>query len=125
MTVTDTDVRVRLSMPAAVTLLRRTFRFERKAIRRVAVERRAALESLIDNRALGVGWHRGDKRPGWYRIGRMLGRAVVGEQFWAVGPGGPDQELLVIDLESGRFARAVLQVADPQSLAGALGSTTT
>lgn len=119
--VAEGGVVVRLSLPIAATLMRRTFRFPASSIRTVSVRARGPLEALIDNRVLGVGWHRGDKRPGWYRMGRMLGREVVGEQFWAVGRGEFDQELLVLDLESGRFVRAVLQVEDPQSFAAALG----
>lgn len=119
--VTDADVEARLSLPVAATLLRRTFRFPIGDIRGVSVRERGPLEALIDHRVLGVGWHRGDKRPGWYRVGRMLGREVVGEQFWAVRSGGPDRGLLVLDMASGRFGRAVLEVDDPHSLAATLG----
>lgn len=42
----------------------------------------------------------------------MMGRHVRGKQFWAVGTGGPETVLVVLDLEGHEFARAVLAVTD-------------
>lgn len=44
----------------------------------------------------------------------MLGRAVVGPQFWAVANGPSDRALLVLDLDPpvGPFVRAVLDTDD-------------
>ncbi len=41
----------------------------------------------------------------------MIGRGVVGRQFWAVGRGSADSVLVVLDLRGHLFARAVLNVA--------------
>ena len=47
----------------------------------------------------------------------MLGRDVVGKQFWAVPSGEQDQQLLVLDLHEGEFSRAVVATDAPPEIA--------
>lgn len=91
---------------------RRSCVFPRAQIASVTVSPRGELEPLINYRALGFGTHDGRKRPGRRRVGTMQGRGVAGDQFWAVAAGGPDVDLVVLQLHGHRFARAVLQVDD-------------
>ncbi|MCB0994508.1 MAG: hypothetical protein KDB21_05420 [Acidimicrobiales bacterium] len=102
---------------------RRRLRFESSAVRRVSVDARGPLEDEVEHRALGVGTHDGAKRPGRRRVGSMIGRAVVGRQFWAVGAGPPSTRLLVLDLGLPPFARAVLEVDDVDAVAARLTAT--
>lgn len=90
---------------------RRRVRFERFHILRVHLLRRGDLERTIVHREFGIGPHHGANRPGRRRVGVMIGRGVVGRQFWAVGRGSADSVLVVLDLRGHLFARAVLNVA--------------
>lgn len=56
---------------------------------------------------IGFGAHDGAKHPGRRRVGVMMGRDVAGQQFWAVGPSGPDEPLAVLDVEDLKLARIV------------------
>lgn len=94
---------------------RRSITFPADAIDSVSVADRSSLESLINHRALGYGTHNGSKRPGRRRVGTMLGRGVVGKQFWSVREGGGAMELVVLDLLDHEFVRAVLEVDDAQA----------
>jgi hypothetical protein len=79
------------------------------------IESHGALEADIDHRATGFGAHNGAKRPGRRRVGAMLGRGVPGRQFWAVSAGAMTTHLLVLESESGAYARVVLEAgADVQ-----------
>ena len=89
--------------------------FPNEAIVSATLARRGDLEPFIDHRLAGIGTHDGGRRPGRRRVGPMLGRHIVGKQFWAVGRGGPDRVLVVLDLSDHEFVRAVLDVADPHS----------
>lgn len=111
----DGDVTVSLSGWDWIMLWRRKVRFEASHIRRVSLIRRGVLERTVQHRELGVGTHDGARHPGRRRVGIMLGRGVVGGQFWAVPKGGPDSVMVVLDLEGHRFVRAVLDVADTRS----------
>lgn len=95
---------------------RRRVEFEPATITSVSVADRAALEPLIDHRALGCGTHNGSKRPGGRRIGTMLGRGVPGKQFWAVRAGPSTSRLVVLHLVGHEFQRAVIEVDDPDEL---------
>ena len=44
----------------------------------------------------------------------MLGRAVVGKQFWAVARSGPELPLLVLDLVDHEFVRVVIEMSEPE-----------
>ena len=104
---------------------RRTTLFPFEAIIDVCVVTRGELEPLVDHRVVGVGTHDGKLRPGKRRVGTMLGRGTVGKQFWAVGFSGPELQLLVLELDGHQFARAVLNIDDPEAcrlaVADALG----
>lgn len=51
---------------------RRRVEFDLATVMRATVVQRAALEDLIDHRALGCGSHNGRKRPNRRRLGTML-----------------------------------------------------
>ena len=70
-----------------------------------------------DHRVAGTGAHDGGTRPNRRRVGTMLGRDVVGKQFWAVPSGEQDQQLLVLDLHEGEFSRAVVATDAPPEIA--------
>jgi hypothetical protein len=53
-----------------------------------------------------------DRVINWRRVGTMLGRTVIGKQFWAVPAGPQDEQLLVFDFDSLEFSRAVLSVGN-------------
>ena len=89
---------------------RRSLVVDLATVRAAFIERRGVLEADIDHRATGFGTNIGGKRPGRRRVGTMLGRAVIGSQFWAASSGSSTVRLLVLDLESGPFARVVLEV---------------
>ncbi|MCY4135356.1 MAG: hypothetical protein OXG30_10670 [bacterium] len=52
----------------------------------------------------------------------MLGRAVVGKQFWAVARSGPELPLLVLDLIDHEFVRVVIDASDSEAIATSIGS---
>ncbi len=54
-------------------------------------------------------------------MGTHLGRGVLGKQFWATARGAPELPLLVLDLVDHEFARAVLEVSDPEVIAALVG----
>jgi len=105
---------------------RRRLRIPVERIVRAHVAERGALERLIDHRVVGVGTHNAGRRPGRRRIGMMIGREVVGNQFWAVDKGPSDRRLLVIDLEPpvGPFIRAVVECDQPDTVATRLDPRT-
>ena len=88
---------------------RRALHIDLSTVRSASVEERALLEAGVDHRSAGTGTHDGRRRPGRRRVGSMLGRGVQGSQFWAVSSGPPTARLLVLDLQSGPFARVVLE----------------
>jgi hypothetical protein len=116
----DEGLRILLSGWDAVVSWRRSVQVPRDAIRSAWVEERGVLEVLVDHRVVGIGTHAGALRPGRRRVGTMMGRGHVGQQFWAVGAGPDDQRLLVLDVTDGRFAQVVVQIADPGAVARAL-----
>jgi hypothetical protein len=119
----DENVLIRLGWLSAVLCARRSVSVEPRNIRSVAVARRGDLEPLIENRVLGIGTSIGRRRRGRTRVGRFLGRPVVGEQFWAVPPGDAEtMPLLVVDCDSASspFARVVCQVDDAEAAASRL-----
>jgi hypothetical protein len=109
-------VTVTLTGLDSLLVWKRRVRFERFHILRVRLLRRGDLERTIVHRELGIGTHHGANRPGRRRVGVMIGRGVVGRQFWAVGRGGDDSVLVVLDLRGHLFARAVLDVAGAREL---------
>jgi hypothetical protein len=88
--------------------------FPRPSIVAAYVDARTSLEPKIDHRVIGTGSHSGAGRPNRRRVGTMLGRDVVGMQFWAVAAGRGSQDLLVLDLKDQGFVRAVLGVEQPE-----------
>lgn len=110
-------VRVSLSGWDRLMNWRRSVDFERESIRAANVARRSELESQIQHRALGIGTHDGSKRIGHRRVGSMMGRSVIGKQFWAATAGAADADLLVLDLVDHEFVRAVIEVDRPESVA--------
>ena len=74
-------------------------------VRSAEAAERGALEALVDHRIAGIGPHDGGGRPGRRRVGFVLGRSVVGRQFWAVDKGPPDQRLLVVADPGAPFER--------------------
>ncbi|MCB9390934.1 MAG: hypothetical protein H6512_15630 [Acidimicrobiia bacterium] len=115
MSIRDDSVLVVLNGWDRILNWRRAIEFKSDTITAVRLADRAALELLIDHRAFGWGTHDGSKRPGHRRVGTMLGRGVPGKQFWAVGAGSSTTQLVVLDLQHHEFARAVLEVHDPES----------
>ena len=110
---TGSTLRVVLSGWDCIFNGRRTVEIDRANVTRAAVLQRHALESRIDHRQLGFGTHAGARRPGRRRVGTQLGRGVVGRQFWVTARSGPELPLLMLDLNSHKFARAVLAVSEP------------
>jgi hypothetical protein len=109
-------VRVELSGWDRLFTWRRSLVVDLATVRAAFIDSRGALETDIDHRAAGFGTHNGGKRPGRRRVGAMLGRGVSGRQFWAVSAGAPTAHLLVLEPESGPFARVVLEAdADVES----------
>jgi len=109
-------LRVELSGWDRLFTWRRSLVVDLATVRSAFVESRGELESDIDHRAAGFGTHNGGKRPGRRRVGVMLGRGLPGRQFWAVSAGAPSVQLLVLEPESGPFARVVLEAgADVES----------
>lgn len=109
-------MRVELSGWDRLFTWRRSLVVDLATVRSAFIESRGALEADIDHRAAGFGTHNGGKRPGRRRVGAMLGRGVPGRQFWAVSAGAPTVHLLVLEPESGPFARVVLEAgADVES----------
>ena len=109
-------VRVELSGWDRLFTWRRSLVVDLATVRSAFIKDRGALEADIDHRAVGFGTHNGGKRPGRRRVGAMLGRGVPGRQFWAVSAGAPTVRLLVLEPESGPFARVVLEAgADVES----------
>jgi hypothetical protein len=102
---------------------RRNVGFDLDTVTTVGVQERASLEGSIDHRALGWGTHNGAKRPNRRRVGTMLGRGVVGKQFWAVAASRETDPLLVLDLHDGEFRRAVMMVKDPGATAAEIRRT--
>lgn len=116
-----TSLTVELSGWDRIATLTRRLVVDRTSIEHAAAERRDSLEHLIDHRALGIGTHDGDRRPNRRRIGTMLGRAVVGKQFWVVPAGEPSAMLLVLDLGPDTdIARLVIAVDDAEAIAAEL-----
>lgn len=101
---------------------RRIVEIDRANIAKAAVAQRHELESLIDHRQLGFGTHAGERYPGRRRVGTQLGRGVVGKQFWAVGPSGPELPLVMLNLVNHDFARAVLALSEPEVIEALLAS---
>jgi hypothetical protein len=99
---------------------RRSVQIGRNVITAARVETRKSLERRIDHRLTGTGTHFGATNPGRRRVGTMLGRDVDGRQWWAVERGPTTEMLLVLDLDGHEFARAVLQLADPTTVAADL-----
>ena len=93
---------------------RRAVEVDRANVTNAAVVPRGELETKIDHRQLGIGAHFGWRWPGRRRVGTMLGRAVVGKQFWAVAGGGPELPLIVLDLVDHEFKRVVLELSEPE-----------
>jgi len=111
----DGSLRVVLTGVDRLLTWRKPVVFGPDDITAATVAPRRSLEELIDSRLLGRGANDGTRRPGRARIGSMMGRAVVGKQFWAVPAGDPDRALLVLDLSGHEFVRAVLAVDDPEA----------
>jgi hypothetical protein len=109
-TCTSGVVRVELRGWDRLFTWRRSLVVDLATVRSASIESRGVLEAEIDHRAAGFGTHNGGKRPCRRRVGTMLGGAVRGRQFWAVSSGSSTVRLLVLDLESGPFARVVLEV---------------
>lgn len=109
---TGSTVRVVLTGWDRLYNWRRTVEIDRAHVAKAAVVQRQELESRIDHRQLGVGTHAGARYPGRRRVGTMLGRGVVGKQFWAAARSGPELPLLALDLIDHEFVRAVLAVGD-------------
>jgi len=86
---------------------------------------RSSLENLIDHRTSGCGTHDGLRRPNRRRIGTMLGRGIVGKQFWVVPAGPGAARLLVLDLRDHEFARAVLAIDDVKEVVAAIKQSLT
>ena len=103
---------------------RRIVEIDRASIVKAVVIGRQELESRIDHRQLGIGTHYGERYPGRRRVGTHLGRGVLGPQFWATARSGPELRLLVLDLNNHEFARAVLEVNDPDLIDTFLASGT-
>ncbi len=114
------DVSIELSGLDRAMNWRRSIQFDLADVVKVSVVERSSLEELIEHRALGWGTHNGEKRPNRRRVGTMLGRDVVGKQFWAVPAGEGSTRLLVLDMSSGDYARSVLEIDDPDSAAATL-----
>lgn len=108
----DEKVSVVLTGWDRIMCWRRRVEFPHDQITSATLARRGDLEPSIDGRFYGFGPHDAAKRPGWRRVGAMAGRHVRGMQFWAVGKGGPEAVLVVLDLHGHEFARAVLAVTD-------------
>ena len=113
--VSQHEVTVALNGLDRVMNWRRSVQFDLEDVVKVSVVERSSLEELIQHRALGWGTHNGEKRPNRRRVGTMLGRDVAGKQFWAVPAGEASTRLLVLDMSTGNFTRAVLEVDDPES----------
>lgn len=107
---TSRALRVELSGLDRLLTWRRSLVVELAAVSAAFIDSRSTLEADVDHRVAGFGTHNGGRRPGRRRVGTMLGRAVVGPQFWAASSGPSTSRLLVLDLESGPFARMVLEV---------------
>lgn len=123
----DDGVLIRLGWLVAALCARRTVSVDPPSIRSVDIVPRGELEPLIENRVLGIGTSIGRRWRGRTRVGRFLGRPVVGEQFWAVPPGDREAMPLVVvdcDPSSAVFARVVLGVADPAGAAARLTGST-
>lgn len=102
------NVTVRLTGRDRILCWRRKVEIPQQAIRSATVKTRGDLEPTIEHRLAGIGTHDGKKRPNRRRVGPMLGRHLVGPQFWAVEKGQPDQALVVLDLTDHEFVRVVL-----------------
>lgn len=109
----DQVVRVALSGWDRILNLRSAVVIEPGQVDEVFLARRGDLERTIDHRVKGLGSHDGGRRPGGRRVGTMMGRGVIGHQFWAVPKGGPEAVLVVLELTGHQFRRAVLDVTDP------------
>ncbi len=101
---------------------RRAVWIDRANVVNAGVVPRGELEIKIDHRQLGIGPHFGWRWPGRRRVGTMLGRAVVGKQFWAVARSGPELPLLVLDLVDHEFVRVVIDASDSEAIAASIGS---
>lgn len=108
-TCADGALRIDLSGWDRLLTRRRMLTVDLGAVSAARIEQRVTLEAAIEHRVTGVGTHDGRRRPGRRRVGRMLGRGVSGEQFWAVSAGATDR-LLVLDVSSGAFVRVVVDV---------------
>lgn len=108
-TCTSGEICIRLSGWDRAANWRRELRVDFGQVTDAYVESRGTLEDKIDSRVLGIGPNFGWRHPGDRRVGTMLGRGVIGKQFWAVSPGPPATGLLVLNLSTGRFARVVVE----------------
>ncbi len=111
---TGSTLRVELDRWDRMMNLRRAVEIDRANVAIASVVPRGELETKIDHRQLGIGAHFGWRWPGWRRVGTMLGRAVVGKQFWVVARGGPELPLLVLDLVDHEFVRVVIEMSEPE-----------
>lgn len=117
---------VRMTGWTALSCGRRSVTIPGSLIRSARVERRGDLEPEIDSRILGIGTNVGSSRRARTRVGRFLGRATIGKQFWAVPAGDPStMTLVVVDCEpSAQFSRLVFHVTDPDAVVDRLRSMT-
>ncbi|HSJ34088.1 MAG TPA: hypothetical protein VLB85_03460 [Acidimicrobiia bacterium] len=74
------------------------------------VQRRGDLEPFIESRISGLGTNYGWRLHNRRRVGPMLRGGAVGPEFWAVGRGSTDQELIIRSHEGHDYARLVLGV---------------
>lgn len=119
----DDGLTIRLGWLSSLLCARRSVRVEPSGIWSVGVCRRGELEPQIENRVLGIGTNFGSRRRGRTRVGRFLGRPVVGEQFWAVPAGDAEGMLLLVvdcDRSIGPFARIVCRTDDVEADASRL-----
>ena len=110
----DGALRIELSRWDRMGNFRRSVEIDRANVVSAAVFPRGELETKIDHRQIGIGAHFGWRWPGRRRVGTMLGRAVVGKQFWAVARSGPELPLLVLDLVDHEFVRVVIEMSEPE-----------
>lgn len=112
---------LRLTRWDRVANFRRRLIIDVDEIKSIRVVERSDLEKVVDHRVLGIGTHDGERRPNRRRVGTMLGRDVVGKQFWAVPAGADTQLLVVIDLSADSdLKRVVVGLGDPEGLTSAI-----
>ncbi len=101
--------------------MRRRVHVAPEQIANAAAATRGPLELMIEHRVVGIGSHSGHASPNGRRVGSMLARGENDVQYWAVGRGTANDQLLVLDLRDHDFGRLVLEIdGDPAVLADAI-----